>query len=68
MPEIIYVRNERNGRVHKAFREEGAVRIASFEEDNLDDAAHLRILTDTEFEQVEEADLCQNACCFGIVR
>lgn len=65
MPEIVYIRNEKNGRVHKAFREGTGFRIATFEEDNLDDAAHLVILTDAEFAEVDHVDLCAQPCCFG---
>lgn len=65
MPEIVYVRNNQNQRVHKAFREEGNPRLATFEEDNLDDAVSLTVLTLAEFENVEADDLCQQPCCFG---
>lgn len=63
MPEIVYVRNISNSRVHKAFREEGSPRIATFEGCDLDDAAHLAILSDVEFTEVEPDMLCVR--CFG---
>ena len=58
MPEITYVRNAQNRRVHKAFREDEGKRLATLEGCNLDDAAHLVVLTAVEFSEVEPDDLC----------
>ena len=58
----VHVRNTKTMRVHKRFREEGSLILASYEGDNADSTDHIEVLTDAEFERVEADDRCRR--CF----
>lgn len=59
----VYVRDVSNHRVHKRFKEEGVRGLYSHEADNADSSGAYEVLTDAEFENIDQDSLCLR--CFG---